>query len=507
MMNPAHLEADEILYELLIRNIDRADTDDKQQRCLRRALRDEAKEGRTVTFHNVSGLNPLDEIDICSKKLADFSTLCISSIAKKDTKGFDILLSRLHHILSRLQRVMGLKDPPEDTVPRIKDTEKLITQVLLYIPKSKSVASISDKGNESDSSETDETQRTLLRGGASYIPKQTPFRPKHHSSRESQPQNSKNKPVTELEKAYEKIRNLTDLLQLSEGQNNACDPIEIPNPVLVNSSESSEEEEVPRRRNQNNYNRSHRVSKWNLTFNGEKKTHQLASFLTKVQHLRKAEGISSKELRRSSYYLFSGEALDWFIAFGDSYPTWRELVQGLKSEFLPPDNGYWLLKEIESKYQKSNESFGAYLSKMEILFMNLPNPIPEGEKLNILRRNILPHFTEKLSLLQITTVARLSYYCKQIEATLAQIANRKPSSYKVDEVKPAVEIPQKVLYNPGTVKKRYDDRTVHLRCYNCLHEGHHFNQCTLPRKVFCYLCGSQGVTLPNCKRCSRPGNN
>lgn len=279
-----------------------------------------------------------------------------------------------------------------------------------------------------------------------------------------------------------------------------------PNPILENSSEGSEEEERPVRPKPGNFNKSHRVSKWNLSFNGDRKHHQLATFLTKVEHLRKAEGISSKELRRSSYYLFSGEALDWFMAFGDSFPTWRELVDGLKSEFLPPDNSYWLLKEIESKFQKHDESFGAYLSKMEILFRNLPNPIDENEKLNILRRNILPVFQEKLALIQVPSVARLSYLCKQIEATISQIAGRRATNYKVEEVKPVVEIPQKVLYNPGTFKNRYDDRTVHLRCYNCLHEGHHFNQCTLPRKVFCYLCGSQGVTLPNCKRCSRPGN-
>lgn len=502
-MNPAHLESDEILYELLIRSIDRADTDDKQQRALRKALRDECKEERPVTFHNISGLNPKDEIDICTKKISEFSEVCLDLITKRDTKNLEILKSRLLHILSRLQRLMGLKDPPEVTYVKIKDIEKMLTQVNLYVKKnSKTSGSCSDQGNLAESSESDPTQRTFLGRGASYVAKPTYFKPKHHSSRESR--KSKDKSVNELEKAYEKIRALTERLQLSEQPDvNAFEPI--PNPILNNSSSSSEEE-VPERRHRNNFNRSHRVSKWNLTFNGARKHHQLASFLTKVQHLRTAEGISSQELRRSSYYLFSGEALDWFIAFGDSFPTWRLLVQGLKAEFLPPDSSYWLLKEIESKLQKSDESFGAYLSKMEILFMNLPNPIEECEKLTILKRNILPHFSEKISFLRIETVSRLTYYCKQIEATMAQIASRKSSSYKVDEVKPLAEIPQKVLYNPGTVKKRYDDRTVHLRCYNCLHEGHHFNQCTLPRKVFCYLCGSQGVTLPNCKRCSRSEN-
>lgn len=501
-MNPAHLESDEILYELLIRSIDRADTDEKQQRALRIALRDECKDKRSITFHNISGLNPKDEIDICTKKISEFSEVCLTWITKRDMKNLEILKSRLLHILSRLQRLMGLRDPPDETLPRITDIEKMIAQVNLYVKKSKSSSCTEpEHGDDSESSESDPTQRTFLGKGA--VPKQTPFKPKHHSSRESR--KSKDKSVNELEKAYEKIRLLTERLQLSEQQDvNVCDPT--PNPILENSSSSSEEE-VPERRHRKHFNRSHRVSKWNLTFNGVRKHHQLASFLTKVQHLRTAEGISSQELRKSSYYLFSGEALDWFIAFGDSFPTWRLLVQGLKAEFLPPDNSYWLLKEIESKLQKSDESFGAYLSKMEILFMNLPNPIEEGEKLTILKRNILPHFAEKISFLRIETVARLSYYCKQIETTMAQIASRKSASYKIDEVKPAVEIPQKVLYNPGVVKKRYDDRTVHLRCYNCFHEGHHFNQCTLPRKVFCYLCGSQGVTLPNCKRCSRPGNN
>lgn len=405
---------------------------------------------------------------------------------------------------------MSLPNPPKIILEKIDDVGKLINQVQQYVANPTPGLSSSEPVNEdSSSTESDPTQRTFLGPGAKGPKvKETPFKPKHHSSREGKDSKKKTNPLSELEKAYEKIRSLTERLQLSENSNlhQPVEPIDR-NPIPEFFSESSEEEyEVPARRNRANSNKSHRVSKWGLTFNGDKKHHQLTTFLTKVQHLRKAEGISSAELRRSSYYLFSGEALNWFMAFGEEYPTWDDLVRGLKSEFLPPDSGYWFLKEIESKLQKPNESFGAYLAKMEILFRDLPNPIEDNEKLNILRRNILPHFTEKISLLNINSVARLSYYCRQIEATMSQIASRKPSSYKVDEVKPVEESPEKRLYDPGTVRQRYDNRTVHLRCYNCLHEGHHFNDCTLPRKVFCYKCGSQGVTLPNCKRCSRSGN-
>lgn len=105
MMNPEFLEPDEFLYELFIRGMDTTESEDKQKRNLRQALRDEGKEARSVTFHDISGINPNKEIEVCSKKISGLSELCIGLIIRKEVKRLDVALSRLFHLRYRLQRL------------------------------------------------------------------------------------------------------------------------------------------------------------------------------------------------------------------------------------------------------------------------------------------------------------------------------------------------------------------------------------------------------------------
>ncbi|KAH8391468.1 hypothetical protein KR200_005498, partial [Drosophila serrata] len=42
---------------------------------------------------------------------------------------------------------------------------------------------------------------------------------------------------------------------------------------------------------------------------------------------------------------------------------------------------------------------------------------------------------------------------------------------------------------------------VFLICWNCRKEGHRYQDCTAPRKVFCYGCGARNTYKPSCQRC------
>lgn len=255
------------------------------------------------------------------------------------------------------------------------------------------------------------------------------------------------------------------------------------------------------------------VSRWSIKFSGEPSGLKLLDFLKHIELMSIAEETPPQELLRSAIHLFDGLAKTWFMAFGQNFRTWEQLIEGLKVEFLPHDYIFWLKKEIENRLQKSSETFGIYLAHMELMFGRLPAGMPEIEKIDILIRNVLPMYAEKLSLVLVDSVAHLSRLCKQIETTAFRVEKRNavtknevsfaPSPY-VPSSNPPIRSrsPNNRLYIPPQQRRSFTpERDVVLRCYNCLQEGHHFNNCNAERRVFCFRCGKQGVTAPDCTRC------
>lgn len=179
------------------------------------------------------------------------------------------------------------------------------------------------------------------------------------------------------------------------------------------------------------YNRNP-VSGWNLFFSGEPNSRSLYDFLSRIEMLARAEHISEEVLRRSAYYLFTGAAMTWYRAFEQNLPTWTDLVNALKNQFIPLDYDRALLREIENRKQGSSESFGMYLANMEMLYRGIQRTnIPEIVKLDTIMRNMLPYLTEKLMLTDINTIVELSTYCRKIENTQFRLAQMNlPNDHK-----------------------------------------------------------------------------
>lgn len=101
-------------------------------------------------------------------------------------------------------------------------------------------------------------------------------------------------------------------------------------------------------------------------------------FFSQIAILSLAERASKDDLFRSAIYLFEGNAKIWYMASREKLRNWDDLVRKLKDQFLPKDFDYWLMNDIETRYQGSSESFSLYLSHMEIKFQQLTYPIPEA---------------------------------------------------------------------------------------------------------------------------------
>lgn len=265
------------------------------------------------------------------------------------------------------------------------------------------------------------------------------------------------------------------------------------------------------------YRRRNPVADWNLSFSGDNKDMSVNDFLSRVALFARAEKVTGDDLISSAVYLFKGRADIWFRAFGPYFNTWEQLVQGLKAQFLPVDYDFWLHKEIEQRLQGESEDFGIFSAAMEMMFRNLSTPLPEHQKLAIVMRNMLPIYSDRLSLMYVDNLPQLGAMCKRIEESRYRV-NRQaiPQIQRRDLLEPAYSyqppnFPRQRVAEIECIEEgeldaiqvaqiTYKGQRLSL-CYNCGEPGHQHSQCRSERKLFCYKCGMVGYITRNCVRC------
>jgi hypothetical protein len=290
------------------------------------------------------------------------------------------------------------------------------------------------------------------------------------------------------------------------------------------------------------------VHKWRIEFRGDENGISLNDFISQVEHFQKAEAVSDAELRDSVIHLLKGQALTWYRAFHNEYPSWPDLKYALRKEFLPGAYQHYLRQEIEARVQGEDEKFSVFLASMEMLFKNLAYPISEAEKIDILRRNMHPELAEKFAVFSIRSIPELSSIVKNLESV--RYAAQRRNSQMCRPLEPAFSTPQKPRFvrkvhlveqdedsaedDQVAAVERYVKRSENrrsaskstapdaqtetpelsgtanrevLKCWNCEEKGHNFRDCLKERRqYFCYNCGNKGVTSSRCPICRNLGN-
>lgn len=264
------------------------------------------------------------------------------------------------------------------------------------------------------------------------------------------------------------------------------------------------------------------VYKWNLHFSGDD-NFSVKSFLDRVKELSEARNIGKQELFSSAIDLFSGSALLWFRSVRSYIKNWDSLVIALKTHFLPSDYEDRIWDEIRSRTQGHKEPVHIYVAVMETLFSRIDRPVAEVTKLKYIRRNLLPHYTSHLALIDINSIVELLNFCHKIdeaqnikvnyrtppntssvEPELAYVDREQPCSSRSHQVsKRIATVSTKPPVNSTPNKSRsitHSDRTV--TCWNCNQPNHVFSNCTKRRNKFCYACGKPDVVKTNCS-CSK----
>lgn len=248
------------------------------------------------------------------------------------------------------------------------------------------------------------------------------------------------------------------------------------------------------------------VYKWGLKFSGLPEE-SVEGFIIEVEEKRRCRFLTEKELFESAYDLFHGDALAWFRAVRGNLKTWNELTTQLRESFQGPAYGRKLLEEIRNRVQGSDESVTIYFAKMKNLFLRLPNPLSESQKISIVERNLNPNFVKLLPLSFYTTIGELESICRKLEDAEIESKERTPSISRVTKL----PLEPDLAYRPPRKEHRSPivaplaTRTSVI-CWNCRGEGHVSRQCSKP--FSCYGCGRPGVRRTNCSSCkdNKPGN-
>lgn len=291
------------------------------------------------------------------------------------------------------------------------------------------------------------------------------------------------------------------------------------------------------------YRKSVPVHQWRISFSGEGRGMHLCEFLSQITMLQRAEMVSDHDILYSVVHLLSGRAKLWYQSVIDSIFTWQELVSEMKKEFLPDNYDYSLLCEISNRAQRSNETFGEFITEILASFRYLSIPVTEEHKLYIIKKNLLPRFSLGVAPLEITSLQRLIDVCRKIEnANIYSTKNqalpfqRQSEKFRrvnvVDhenfgETEEEEYLPEVCAFRRGDGNSdgnahanpfRSNNATNNtskdgnnLICWNCRRKGHSFRECQKSQNgLFCYRCGAKDFTAARCPNClgnERPNSN
>lgn len=269
-------------------------------------------------------------------------------------------------------------------------------------------------------------------------------------------------------------------------------------------------------------NKSYPVYKWNVKFSGG--SQNVHSFLEIVSDLSKSRGVSEDELFSSAVELFSGTALTWYRSVSDQVSDWPSLVNLLERDYLPDGFDDLLWEEIKVRTQGRDESIHEYVAVMKRLFNRLARPPHATTILKYVRRNLLPRYLDKLTLVTVDSLDHLVTLCREIDTDIGIRKKYNPPSSSskllgpelayVAASSPLVEKRVASLDSgklnsevagsrnrPNVPFNRKADSRKSGDCWNCGGENHTYQHCTKARGRFCYRCGAPNVTVSSCGNC------
>lgn len=274
-MDINRLLSDELDYELTVRGLSVAGCVDDKRKRIRGILRLE-KMGIQSTLPSLE-LDPASELEICSKQLGELESAIHNFNRDNAVNERQRILSRIYHITGRLSRIA------DESVGLMKS--ELLSRVGIFCETLECLYSRTQRSDHQQSilDEPNELLPTVINANSTS-------RELHHvptASLVDVPLPHKNILHSESETQHKRDINPFPSHTLNYVQANPTTSSNFLGPLK--SFET--------------------ISKWNLQFDGNS---SVTAFISRIEELRSACGITKEQLFRAAIILFSGAALVWF---------------------------------------------------------------------------------------------------------------------------------------------------------------------------------------------------
>uniref|UniRef100_T1PLK3 Retrotransposon gag protein n=1 Tax=Musca domestica TaxID=7370 RepID=T1PLK3_MUSDO len=248
------------------------------------------------------------------------------------------------------------------------------------------------------------------------------------------------------------------------------------------------------------------LAKWGVSFDGTDRTMSVQEFIFRVGELKKDYNCPDEVLITKFHQLLEKPALDWYWNHRKlvQFRTWKELESALLAQYQRFENEFQLQMQILNRRQLPQENFEEFYNDVLRLRTQQKSPYREHEIVEIMRGNLKPSLAQMIFSAQISSLGDFYRQVKKAENLVwSQRQQRYNTPQKVHEIDWQMEEEPR-----GEIEVDAVTMTSKYKCWNCGVVGHSWMECREPRKIFCYRCGLEDVTVPDCPKCqgNRPRN-
>lgn len=241
--------------------------------------------------------------------------------------------------------------------------------------------------------------------------------------------------------------------------------------------------------------------------------------------------------------LLRKSALSWYLGEYRNISNWSEFVYKFRQKYLCENYTFEILAEIENRYQAKNESAIVYINDMVNRFRSMPTRLSEEHQCHIIQRNLSRANAMKLAEKRYKSINQLEQDCRNLESMrkhfkispfpeerFDRLPRYKNNVMVVDESEEMesensesdsdndIDETCNVAYSKDKNSRRDVTKNKlrtkptrefqpkpkqEMKCYNCYAKGHMFINCPVERtRVFCWRCGKEDLTTPECPKCT-----
>lgn len=144
----------------------------------------------------------------------------------------------------------------------------------------------------------------------------------------------------------------------------------------------------------------------------------LTEEIFRAETLAQVGNLSQATLAGGLSQLLSGPAATWYWVYRRREPnaTWAQLSAAFVFQFQTHESDASIRRKISDRLQNPGEKFMEFSLAVQALNLRLTNRMGDDELLEILRRNMIPAYQDRLIFFPIANIFELQQRCQQLES-------------------------------------------------------------------------------------------